>query len=156
MLIADATKIRYAAMTNCDLQQVGNEFSRKPIALAVQENSPLKDKLSSAILKLLNLRKLESLKEKWWSNNPEKADCEDPKKASDGISIRNIGGVFIVISVGVVLACITLIWEHCIVKKFRKSSAKVSNVFRQEIGKKESSKLYNFPMPYNPKMKEKI
>lgn len=143
-------------MTNCDIQQVGNEFSRKPIALAVQENSPLKDKLSSAILKLLNQRKLESLKEKWWSNNPERKQCEDPKKASDGISIRNIGGVFIVISVGVVLACITLIWEHCIVKKFRKSSAKVSNIFKQEIVNRENTKFYNFPMPYNPARKEKI
>lgn len=68
--LADATKIKYAAMINCELRQVGNEFSRKPLALAVPENSTLKDILSSAILKLLNQRKLESLKEKWWNDNP--------------------------------------------------------------------------------------
>ena len=83
--------IKYAVMTNCDLQSVGNEFSRKPLALAVQQNSDLKDKLSSAILKLLNQRRLESLKEKWWNKNPEKKDCQDTKKQSDGISINNIG-----------------------------------------------------------------
>lgn len=78
-------------MTNCDLQNIGNEFSRKPIALAVQQNSDLKDKLSSTILKLLNQRKLENLKEKWWNRNNDKKECQDTKKQSDGISINNIG-----------------------------------------------------------------
>lgn len=99
-------------MTNCDLQSIGNEFSRKPLALAVQQNSDLKDKLSSAILKLLNQRKLETLKERWWTRNPEKKDCQDSKKQSDGISIYNIGGVFIVIFIGVVLACLSLAIEY--------------------------------------------
>ena len=42
---------RYLAMTNCDLQVVGNEedeFSKKPYALAVQKGSPLKDQLNDA------------------------------------------------------------------------------------------------------------
>lgn len=117
----DATQVRYAAMINCDLEQIGDEFSRKPLALAVQEGSPLKDQLSSAILKLLNKRKLESLKEKWWTDNPERKNCGDPKRSGDGISIKNIGGVFIVITVGVGLACITLIYEQCFGKSRRRS-----------------------------------
>lgn len=48
MLAADSTQVKYATMTNCDLVSVGSEFSRKPLALAVQQNSPLKDQLSSA------------------------------------------------------------------------------------------------------------
>ncbi len=95
---AEATMVKYAVMTNCDLQNIGNEFSRKPLALAVQQNSELKDKLSSAILKLLNQRRLESLKEKWWNKNPERKDCQDTKKQSDGISINNIGNNLISIS----------------------------------------------------------
>ena len=91
MNVAEATMVKYAVMTNCDLQNIGNEFSRKPLALAVRQNSPLKDTLSSAILKLLNQRKLEQLKERWWNKNPEKKDCQDSKKQSDGISINNIG-----------------------------------------------------------------
>lgn len=46
--IGDATEIRYAELTNCQLQQVGPEFSRKPYAIAVQQGSPLKDQISSA------------------------------------------------------------------------------------------------------------
>ncbi|GFY79459.1 ionotropic receptor 25a [Trichonephila inaurata madagascariensis] len=46
--IADSTQVKYAVMTNCELISVGSEFSRKPLALAVQQGSPLKDQLSSA------------------------------------------------------------------------------------------------------------
>jgi glutamate receptor, ionotropic, invertebrate len=41
--IGDASGIRYLEMTNCDLQAVGPEFSRKPYAIAVQKGSPWKD-----------------------------------------------------------------------------------------------------------------
>lgn len=47
-LIGDATDIKYLANTNCDLQYVGNDFSRKPYALAVQKGSNLKDLLNDA------------------------------------------------------------------------------------------------------------
>lgn len=42
-------------------------------------------------MKLLNQRKLEGLKEKWWNKNPLKAECDDSEQQSDGISIANIG-----------------------------------------------------------------
>nr|AXY87920.1 ionotropic receptor 25a.3 [Subpsaltria yangi] len=108
----DATNIRYQYLTNCDLQMVGDEFSRKPYAIAVQQGSPLKDQFNNAILQLLNKRKLEKLKETWWNQNPEKKTCEKQDDQSDGISIHNIGGVFIVIFVGIGLACITLAFEY--------------------------------------------
>ena len=88
-LIAEATEVRYAVLTDpCSLEQVGEEFSRKPYALAVQKGSPLKDQLSErqvnyltflcnnysgvSILKLLNQRELELLKERWWTHNPQR------------------------------------------------------------------------------------
>lgn len=46
--LGDATDIRYLVMTNCDLQIVGEEFSRKPYAIAVQQGSPLKDQFNNA------------------------------------------------------------------------------------------------------------
>ena len=55
---------------------------------------------------------LENLKEKWWAQNPAKVTCEDDDSdSSGGISIYNIGGVFIVILVGIGIAFITLIVE---------------------------------------------
>lgn len=46
--LGDATDIRYKVLTNCDLQMVGEEFSRKPYAIAVQQGSPLKDQFNNA------------------------------------------------------------------------------------------------------------
>ena len=46
--VGDATDIKYQVLTNCDLQIVGEEFSRKPYALAIQQGSHLKDQLNDA------------------------------------------------------------------------------------------------------------
>ncbi|XP_065556599.1 ionotropic receptor 25a-like isoform X5 [Artemia franciscana] len=118
--LGDATDIRYLVMQNCDLVMVGEEFSRRPYALAVQDGSPLKDRLNEAILKLLNLRRLESLKDKWWTENPSKAKCPPEASTSEGISIENIGGVFIVIFVGIILSIIVLIIEYIYYKYYHK------------------------------------
>jgi len=75
---------------------VGDEFSRKPYAIAVQQGSPLKDQFNNAILLLLNKRKLEKLKETWWNLNPERIQCEKQDNQSDGISIHNIGRTFFI------------------------------------------------------------
>ena len=70
---------------------VGEEFSRKPYAVAVQQGSPLKDQFNDAILKLLNQRTLETLKERWWNQNPKRMYCTDDDDSGGGISIYNIG-----------------------------------------------------------------
>ncbi len=44
----DATDIYYAVLTNCDLQTVGEQFSKTPYAFAVQNGSPLKKDLNYA------------------------------------------------------------------------------------------------------------
>uniref|UniRef100_A0A0N4ZCL6 PBPe domain-containing protein n=1 Tax=Parastrongyloides trichosuri TaxID=131310 RepID=A0A0N4ZCL6_PARTI len=110
--IGDALDIQYAVLTNCDLQTIGNEFSRKPFALGVQTGHPIKDKLSTSILRLLHQRKLETLKQKWWDNNPNKAKCPTTSDSNYGIKIENIGGVFIVILAGIIMAIVTLIIEY--------------------------------------------
>ncbi|VDM74436.1 unnamed protein product [Strongylus vulgaris] len=75
---------------------------------------PVSDKFTNmwSILVLLNQRRLETLKEKWWNNNPKKVVCPDTNSENDGISIQNIGGVFIVILAGIILSVITLTIEY--------------------------------------------
>jgi hypothetical protein len=65
-----------------DLVTLGATYSR----------NELETELFNRILQLLNKRKLEKLKEKWWNQNPEKRrDCEKQDDQTDGISIQNIG-----------------------------------------------------------------
>lgn len=75
---------------------------------------------------LLNKRQLEKLKEKWWKKDDVSGKCEKPEDQSDGISIQNIGGVFIVIFVGIGMACITLAFEFWYYK-FRKTPKILNN-----------------------------
>ncbi|KRX67691.1 Glutamate receptor ionotropic, kainate 1 [Trichinella sp. T9] len=119
-LIAEASYLRYIEITDCRLQVVGEEFSRRPYALAVQQGSPLKDQFSSLILKLLNQRKLEILKEKWWKNNPRKMNCPNHDSESKGISVTNLGGVFIVILIGIFFSLISLLFEYAYFKRKQK------------------------------------
>lgn len=91
---------------------------------------------------LLNKRQLEKLKEKWWRKDDVSGKCEKTEDQSDGISIQNIGGVFIVIFVGIGMACITLAFEFWYYKfrkipklgnddynnKFTKTNASMKNV----------------------------
>lgn len=67
---------------------------------------------------------MEKLKEDWWK---DKKKCEKVEDQSDGISIQNIGGVFIVIFVGIGMACITLIFEYWWYK-YRKTTPKIIDV----------------------------
>ena len=55
---------------------------------------------------------MEKLKETWWTNDEFQSKCKKPEDQSDGISISNIGGVFIVIFVGIGMACVTLMFEY--------------------------------------------
>ncbi|GMR59002.1 hypothetical protein PMAYCL1PPCAC_29197 [Pristionchus mayeri] len=109
--IGDATEIKYATLTNCGLQQIGTEFSRKPFAMALHPAHPLKNNISNAILYLMNNRKLETLRDRWWNENPNKVKCRSSDDNGEGITIDNIGGVFIVIAAGILLALITCLFE---------------------------------------------
>ena len=59
----------------------------------------LKLNIINRILKLLNQRKLETLKERWWNQNPMKKVCEKEDDQSDGISIENIGQFLILFKI---------------------------------------------------------
>ena len=71
-------------------------------------------------------------------------NCEKEDEDTGGISIHNIGGVFIVIFVGIVLALITLMAEYYYYKfkAERPSSGKVGDSSTKKVaeydGKKEN------------------
>lgn len=72
----------------------------------------------------MNDRELEKLKDTWWR---KKLKCEKIEDQADGISIQNIGGVFIVIFIGIGMACLTLIFEYWWYRH-RKNSIKIIDV----------------------------
>lgn len=65
-----------------------------------------------SILKLLSKRQLEKLKEKWWKRDKALGKCAKPEDPEDGITIENIGGVFIIILIGIGMSCIIVVFEY--------------------------------------------
>lgn len=55
---------------------------------------------------------LEDLTNKWWDSNEKKIECDRIEDESDGISIENIGGVFLVIAIGTGLSLIAFAVEY--------------------------------------------
>ncbi|KAL3278032.1 hypothetical protein HHI36_013373 [Cryptolaemus montrouzieri] len=110
--IGEATIIRYQVLTNCDLESVGEEFSQKPYALGVRHGSPLKEKLSEAIMAIHKINKFSELENKWWDKNPDRMQCLGAENPVEGISMHNIGGLFILILIGIGLACVILTIEY--------------------------------------------
>lgn len=88
----------------------------------------------------MNKRYLEKLKEDWWK---DKKKCEKVEDQSDGISIQNIGGVFIVIFVGIGFACITLVFEYWWYK-YRKTAPQIIEVVEEKKRDKTDHKATDF------------
>ena len=63
------------------------------------------------MLELINNRVLEELTDTWWDSNELKKECPRIEDETDGISIKNIGGVFLVIVIGTILSLIVLAVE---------------------------------------------
>ncbi|KAI6237838.1 Protein CBR-GLR-7 [Aphelenchoides besseyi] len=140
--IGDAKLVKYATFTNCKLQQIGQEFSRKPYALAVQKDSRLKNEISTSIAGLLNARTLETQKEKWWHQNPKRLECLNNEEESTGISINNIGGVFILI-----LGCIIISLTMLVVEFFYYKRQEKKNEGLQISRRKDDVRVHAFTIP---------
>lgn len=71
----ESSTLEYAIEHDCELQQVGGHFNSKGFGLAVQQGSPLREKLTMAILELQETGALAALKNKWWKRrNGEQCD----------------------------------------------------------------------------------
>lgn len=79
--------------------------------------SPYRDKITIAILSILEDGRLHMLKEKWWSGS----SCLDEERRETGpMGIQNLGGIFIVLASGLVLSVFVAIAEF--IYKLRKTA----------------------------------
>ena len=116
-ILADSLTVEYFSFLFCDIYKVGEDFSPRPMALGAKKTN------SFDIIKLINpiIHKLEEqgyvedLKAKHWENNDARKTCEEFRKLSNGISLLNSGGVFIVIIAGVILTFFGLVFENFLI-----------------------------------------
>lgn len=57
-------------------------------------------------------REIEEIKTKWWNQVPTVENCDSFQTKFDGLRINDVGGVFLFVLLGIVLACLMLAFEY--------------------------------------------
>uniref|UniRef100_T1GVU3 Ionotropic glutamate receptor C-terminal domain-containing protein n=1 Tax=Megaselia scalaris TaxID=36166 RepID=T1GVU3_MEGSC len=107
--LMETTSLEYQVEKNCDLESVGSQIGEKHYGIAVPIGSDYRSNLSWAILQLGEKGELFELKKTWWS---KKMTCEQNEE-EDGsdLSVKELGGVFLVLLGGLIIAYILGIGE---------------------------------------------
>uniref|UniRef100_A0A8C5E2L7 Glutamate receptor n=1 Tax=Gouania willdenowi TaxID=441366 RepID=A0A8C5E2L7_GOUWI len=116
-LITESPTIDYITRRNCNLTQVGGLIDSKGYGIGTPLGSPYRDKITIAILSILEDGRLHMLKEKWWSGN---SCLEEERRETGPMGIQNLGGIFIVLASGLVLSVFVAIAEF--IYKLRKTA----------------------------------
>ncbi|XP_049799214.1 glutamate receptor ionotropic, kainate 2-like [Schistocerca nitens] len=101
----ESTSIEYQTALNCDLRKVGGQLDSKGYGIALPRDSPYRTAVSGAVLQLQERGNLSALKNRWWkAPEGQKCDEDDPDKNSTELGILNVGGVFLVLFFGTLIA----------------------------------------------------
>ncbi|XP_016145868.1 glutamate receptor ionotropic, kainate 1-like [Sinocyclocheilus grahami] len=135
-LLMESTTIEYVTRRNCNLTQVGGIIDSKGYGIGTPKGSPYRDKITIAILSILEDGRLHMLKEKWWSGS----NClEDERYETGPMGIQNLGGIFIVLASGLVLSVFVAIGEF--IYKMRKNAER-EQVFLQCGGRRDQTVVH--------------
>ncbi|XP_037392925.1 glutamate receptor ionotropic, kainate 3 [Pygocentrus nattereri] len=135
-LLMESTTIEYVTRRNCNLTQVGGIIDSKGYGIGTPKGSPYRDKVTIAILSLLEDGRLHVLKEKWWSGS----SCQEDERYEAGpMGIQNLGGIFIVLASGLVLSVFVAIGEF--IYKLRKTAER-EQVFLQCGGGRDQTVVH--------------
>ncbi|KAL3269201.1 hypothetical protein HHI36_008283 [Cryptolaemus montrouzieri] len=110
--LMESTQIEYETKTKCDLKQIGDNLDSKFYAIAMPMGSSYVGLINSAVLHLSETNRLLDLKTKWWEERRNETVCEEKTGASSAsLSLKNVGGIFTVLFVGVGVAYLIAICE---------------------------------------------
>ncbi|CAF3759347.1 unnamed protein product [Rotaria sp. Silwood1] len=104
-LLESATN-EYNVQRHCELMQVGGLIESKSYGIGTTHGSPYRDRISNEILQLQENGFLNNLYIKWWKerNLPERCDDSDvdhrKKSFTNELDLKNIGGVFVMLIIG--------------------------------------------------------
>ncbi|XP_021379128.1 glutamate receptor-like isoform X2 [Mizuhopecten yessoensis] len=104
--LVESTMNEYTNMRKpCDTMKVGTNLDSKGYGIATPVGSPLRDRLTLAVLHFRESGELQQLKKKWWD---DRSECPSPGTASDGgqtaLTLNNVAGIFYILISGLTLA----------------------------------------------------
>lgn len=127
--LMESTTIDYIVQRDCELTQIGGLLDHKGYGIALRKRSPFRAPLSKAIVELNEDGILQDLKAKWWEIENGCVDEKESSLATSELGIDKVGGVFVVLAVGVAVACFAALLE------FVWKSLKTSRIERSSLWK---------------------
>nr|CAD7453105.1 unnamed protein product [Timema tahoe] len=111
--LMESSSIDYITQRNCDLTRIGNLLDNKGYGIAMKKNSPYRNMLTTAVLKLQESGRITELQDKWWKQERGGGACvsKGPSGNPSSLNLENVGGVFLVLVVGVLIACVITLLE---------------------------------------------
>uniref|UniRef100_A0A8C6KKH7 Glutamate receptor n=1 Tax=Nothobranchius furzeri TaxID=105023 RepID=A0A8C6KKH7_NOTFU len=137
--LMESTMNEYHRGLNCNLTQIGGLLDTKGYGIGMPLGSPFREELSLAILQLQENNRLEILKRRWW----EGGQCpKEEDHRAKGLGMENIGGIFVVLICGLIIAVFVAIMEF--VWSTRRSVSVCQEMiteFRNAVSCRKSSRL---------------
>ncbi|CAH4035980.1 unnamed protein product [Pieris brassicae] len=111
--LMESTMLDHRVQRDCNLTQIGGLLDSKGYGIATWKGSPWRDKISLAILELQEKGVIQILYDKWWKNTGDVCNRDGKDSKASPLGVQNIGGVFVTLLCGLVLAIVVAILEFC-------------------------------------------
>ncbi|KAK5891872.1 hypothetical protein CesoFtcFv8_012306 [Champsocephalus esox] len=142
--LMESTMNEYHRGLNCNLTKIGGLLDTKGYGIGMPLGSPFRDEISLAILQLQENNRLEILKRRWWEGGqcPKEGDHR-----AKGLGMENIGGIFVVLICGLIIAVFVAIMEFVWSTRRSADTDEVSvcqemiTEFRNAVSCKKSSRM---------------
>ncbi|KAG7474687.1 glutamate receptor ionotropic, kainate 5 isoform X2 [Solea senegalensis] len=142
--LMESTMNEYHRGLNCNLTQIGGLLDTKGYGIGMPLGSPFRDEITLAILQLQENNRLEILKRRWW----EGGQCpKEEDHRAKGLGMENIGGIFVVLICGLIIAVFVAIMEFVWSTRRSTETDEVSvcqemiTEFRNAVSCKKSSRM---------------
>ncbi|KAL6264414.1 hypothetical protein P5V15_004523 [Pogonomyrmex californicus] len=111
--LMESSSIQYIIERECEVTQIGDHLDEKSYGIAMKKNSPYRHSLNSAILQLSESGIIQDIRKTWWTQKRGGGKCQESGGGSTALPLDtdNVGGVFLVLTVGVALSCVYTILE---------------------------------------------
>ncbi|KAK5910681.1 hypothetical protein CgunFtcFv8_004921 [Champsocephalus gunnari] len=106
--LMESTMNKYYRSLNCNLTQIGGLLDTKGYGIGMALGSPYKEEITLGILQLQESNRLEILKRRWWDGG--QCPKEEDHRVK-GLGMENIGGIFVVLICGLIIAVFVAIME---------------------------------------------
>uniref|UniRef100_A0A672SR87 Glutamate receptor n=1 Tax=Sinocyclocheilus grahami TaxID=75366 RepID=A0A672SR87_SINGR len=142
--LLESTMNEYHRHLNCNLTQIGGLLDTKGYGIGMPLGSPFRDEITLGVLQLQENNRLEILKRRWWEGG--KCPKEEDHRAK-GLGMENIGGIFVVLICGLIIAVFVAIMEFVWSTRRSAETDEVSvcqemmTEFRNVISCKKNSRL---------------